>query len=339
MQSTASTVAVVLSLGLLAYAIVGRTASAEESGSALLLVANKGDQTLSIVDPPSGKQIAAVPVGGTTGHEVAVSPDGKTAWVPIYGNSGVGQPGTDGQTISVIDLPSHKLVGQIELKQPSRPHCAVFGPKDGRLYVTTELTQSIQVIDPAARKIVDAIPTGAAESHMMTISPDGKRAYTANVGAGTVSVIDLQARKVIKVIPVAKVVQRIAMSTDGRWIFTADQTKPQVAVIDTETNTVSKWIPLPSLGYGMAVTSDGASLLVAHPGANSVSIVQLHTMKVEKTIPVPASPQEILAPSGTDVAYVSCDKSRQVAVLNLSTKKVEKLIDVGAGADGLAWAR
>lgn len=338
MQTTASTVAMVLSLGFLACAILGRSVSAAESGGSLLLVANKGDQTLSIVDPPSGKQIAAVPVGGTTGHEVAVSPDGKTAWVPIYGNSGVGLPGTDGQTISVIDLPSRKLVGQVELKQPSRPHCAVFGPKDGRLYVTTELTQTIQVIDPATRKVVDAIPTGAAESHMMVISSDGKRAYTANVGAGTVSAVDLQARKVVKVIPVAKVVQRIAMSRDGRWVFTADQTKPQVAVIDTETNNVSKWIPLPSLGYGMAVTGAGDSLLVAHPASNSVSIVDLPTMKVEKTITVPASPQEIVAPSGSAVAYVSCDKSKQVAVVNLSTKKLEKLIDVGAGADGLAWA-
>ena len=339
MQATASTVAVVLSLGFLAYVIHGRTASAADSGAALLVVANKGDQTLSIVDPTSGKQIAAVPVGGTTGHEVAVSPDGKSAWVPIYGNSGVGQPGTDGQTISVIDLPSRKLVGQIELKQPSRPHCAVFGPKDGRLYVTTELTQTIQVIDPATRTIVDSVPTGAAESHMMVLSSDGKRAYTANVGTGTVSVIDLQARKVVKVIPVAKVVQRIAISPDGRWLFTADQTKPQVAVVDTETNTVNKWIPLPSLGYGMAVTGDGNSLVVAHPASNSVSIVELHTMSVEKTIPVPASPQEILVPPGSAVAYVSCDKSKQVAVVDLSTKKVEKLIDVGAGADGLAWVR
>ena len=339
MQTTASTVAVVVSLGFLACALLSRSVSAAESDGSLLLVANKGDQTLSIVDPTSGKQIAAVSVGGTTGHEVAVSPDGRTAWVPIYGNSGVGLPGTDGQTISVIDLLSRKLVGQIELKQPSRPHCPIFGPKDGRLYVTTELTQTIQVIDPATRTIVDAIPTGAAESHMMVISSDGKRAYTANVGVGTVSVIDLQARVVIKVIPVAKVVQRIAMSTDGRWLFTADQTKPQIAVIDTETNSVNKWIPLPSLGYGMAVTGDGNSLVVAHPKSNSVSIVDLPTMKVERTIPVPASPQEVLVPSGRALAYVSCDKSKQVAVIDLSTKKVGKLIDVGAGADGLAWAQ
>ena len=39
----------------------------------LLLVANKGDRTLLIIDTQSGQHLAALPVGGVTGHEVAVS--------------------------------------------------------------------------------------------------------------------------------------------------------------------------------------------------------------------------------------------------------------------------
>src|SRR2546425_447400 len=64
---------------------------------AVLLVANKGDQTLGIIDPMAGRQIATVTEGGITGHEVAASPDGRRAYVPLYGNSGVGKPGTDGR--------------------------------------------------------------------------------------------------------------------------------------------------------------------------------------------------------------------------------------------------
>ena len=63
------------------------------AGSALLIV-NKADRTLSIIDPEIGKEVAAVPVNGVTGHEVIASPDGKTAYVPIYGDSGVGKPGS-----------------------------------------------------------------------------------------------------------------------------------------------------------------------------------------------------------------------------------------------------
>lgn len=35
----------------------------------------------------SGKAIAAVAETGVTGHEAAVSPDDRTAYVPVYGNS------------------------------------------------------------------------------------------------------------------------------------------------------------------------------------------------------------------------------------------------------------
>ena len=76
----------------------------------VLLVANKGDQSLGIVDTASGQQLAAVAEGGITGHEVIASPDGRMAYVPIYGNSGVGKPGTDGSTLAVIDIAARKVV-------------------------------------------------------------------------------------------------------------------------------------------------------------------------------------------------------------------------------------
>jgi YVTN family beta-propeller protein len=322
-------------LGLSCLAFLGSASHASAGG--MLLVVNKGDQTLSIVDSESGRQLAAVPVDGVTGHEVAASPDGRFAFVPIYGNSGVGQPGTDGSTIAVINLQSRINVGDIDLKTSSRPHCALFGPKNGRLYVTTELTNSIKVINPSTRAVIDSIPTGASQSHMLVISSDGERGYTSNVGDGTVSVIDLKNKKVLVVIPVAKVVQRIAISVDDRWVFTADQTKPELAVIDTHSNTVKARIRLPALGYGITPTRDGRRLLITHPSSDSVSILDLQTMKVERVIRVPAEPQEIVVRPDDRVAYVSCDESKQVAAIDLSHGKIEKLIEVGSGADGMAW--
>src|SRR5580765_687141 len=53
-------------------------AESENSGArGFLLVANKGEQTLGIIDPVAGRQIAIVPEDGITGHEVVASPDGK----------------------------------------------------------------------------------------------------------------------------------------------------------------------------------------------------------------------------------------------------------------------
>jgi len=313
-------------------------AAPSSPSNGLLLVANKGEQTLDLIDPSTGRRIATVAEGGVTGHEVAASPDGKKAFVPIYGDSGVGMPGTDGSTIAVIDLSERKVIHTIDFGHGVRPHCAVFGPKDGLLYVTTELDKSVTIIDPQTLKIVGGIPTGQAESHMLAISSDGGKGYTANVGPGTVSVLDLAGRKTLTVIPVAGQVQRISISPDSRWVFTSDTEKPRLAVIDTATNKVDRWITLPGRGYGSASTPDGKWLLVALPDANAVAVVNLPTLQVVKTIGVPSAPQEVLIRPDGQVAYVSCDHSHQVAVINIADWGV-KLIDAGSGADGLAWAK
>jgi len=304
-----------------------------------LLVDQKGDRSLAIVDPLAGKVIANVAENGVTGHEVAASPDGRLAFVPIYGDSGVGKPGTDGANIVVVDVAAHQVVGNIAFAHGVRPHCAVFGPKDGLLYVTTEIDHAVTLIDPKTLKIVGAIPTGQPESHMLALSHDGLRGYTANVGPGTVSVLDVKARKTVKVIPVSGNVQRIAISNDDRWVFTADQTAPRLAVIDTATNAVAKWVKLDGTGYGSAPSIDGRFLLIAIPDANAVDVIDLKTMTLAKKIAVGKEPQEVLVRPDGKAAYVSCIGSNQVAEIDLATWKVTRMIATGNGTDGLGWAR
>src|SRR5580658_9620948 len=303
-----------------------------------LLVANKGDHTLGIVDPASGTQVAAIDEGGVTGHEVIASPDGRMAYVPIYGDSGVGKPGTDGTKVIAVDLASHKITGTLDFGRGVRPHCPMFGPANGLLYVSTELDQAIAIVDPHSMKVVGKVPTGQMESHMFAISHDGKRAYTANVGAGTVSVLDLDAKRVITVIPIAKQTQRMSLSVDDRLAFTSDVDAPRLAVIDTGSNKIKQWVDLPGEGYGTAPTRDGKYLLVPITKGNMVAVVDLGSMKVVHTITVPAAPQEMLIRPDGRTAYVSCDASAKVAEISLTDWKVTRLIDAGKGADGLAWA-
>lgn len=307
--------------------------------SPAILVANQGDRTLSIIDAATGKQVAAVPVGGVTGHEVAATPDGRTAFVPIYGNSGVAKPGTDGSTMAVIDIPSRKVTATVDFGHGVRPHCPIYDPVSKMLYVTTELDQTITIIDPKTLKIVGSIPTTEKYSHMLAISHDGKRGYTANVQPGTVSVLDIPNRKAVAVVAISPSTQRIAVSRDDKMAFTADQTTPRLAVIDTATNEIKTWVDLPGEGYGTAPTLDNHWLLVAVPGKNEVAVVDLKSLKVVKTIEVPAAPQEVLMNPNGKEAYVSCNVKNQVAVIDLDTWKVKTLIDAGKTADGLAWAK
>ncbi|MFY9938257.1 MAG: hypothetical protein WAK33_15370 [Silvibacterium sp.] len=327
---------VALAAGLLPLPV---RAQSHDAVSPSLLVANQGSSDLSIIDPAAARQVATVPENGVTGHEVAASPNGRTAYVPIYGDSGVGKPGTDGRNMVVIDIPSRKVIGNVDFGHGVRPHCVIYDTNSGMLYVTTELDKSVTIIDPKTLKIVGSVPTSQEQSHMLALSRDGKRGYTANVGPGTVSVLDMKARKTIAVIPISATTQRISISRDDSMVFTADQTKPQLAVIDTASNKIRTWIPLPAIAYGTASTIDGRWLLVCMEPANQVAVVDLKTLKVVRTIDVPHAPNEILPSPDGKVAYVSCPNSNQVAVIDLLQWKVQSLIDAGKYSDGLAWAK
>lgn len=310
--------------------------AAEPQG--LILVTNKGDQTLSLIDSTTHKEIAVIPEEGVTGHEVAASKDGKYAFVPIFGNSGVGKPGTDGQVIQVIDLAKRKIVHTIDLGKGLRPHCPIVHPKSGDLYVTTENSNSITIIDGKTFEVKGSITTGQEQSHMLTISNDGKRGYTANVGPGTVSVLDLEKNELVKVIPISKICQRISVSNDDRFVFTSDQTMPHLVVIDAQSLEVVKRIELGDFGYGATPTPDGKYLVLTLISGDRVGLVDLEKMELVKSVPTPRSPQAVAIRPDGKKAYVSCDHSAQVAVIDLESFQVETLIRVGKTADGITWA-
>ena len=202
--------------------------------SGRLLVVCKGDQALDVIDLASGTTTARITASGFTPHEVAATSDGTRAYLPIYSDVFVGQPGTDGRRIDVVDLVEMRVADEIPIDFASRPHDAVVG-SDGLLYVGTELDESVSVFDPSTRARVGRLPTGRPQSHMFVLSPDGARAYTSNVDTGSVSVIDVATQALVQVIEVAGVINRISITPDGSTLFCADQEQPRLAVIDVAT--------------------------------------------------------------------------------------------------------
>ena len=336
--------AVVFSLMLFTLHTGGSPASSNEKGT--LVVVNQAEHKVLLVEPDLHRIFATITVG-VSGHEAAVSPDARFIYVPIYGNSGVGKPGTDGNAIDVIDVSKRQVSHSIPLG-PVRPHRAEFGP-DGLLYVTAEVGNTVKIVNPATQQATGEIPTGEPQSHMLVISPDGRRAYTSNVGAGSISVLDVPARRLITVIRVAKTIQRISMSPDGSHLFTHDQNAPRLAVIDlpdrkgtgasntAESYKVSRWIDLPGVAYASAPTPDGKWLLVACMAKHLLLAIDMATLKLAKSFDLPESPSEIMVTPDGAVAFVSCPSAGKIAVLDLRAWQLQEPIVLTAGVDGLAW--
>src|SRR6516162_2710566 len=68
-----------------------------QTPSPALLVLDKEDNMLSIIDPATAKTVARIPTGEGP-HEIASSDDGQLAFVANYGAR------TPGNTISLIDV-------------------------------------------------------------------------------------------------------------------------------------------------------------------------------------------------------------------------------------------
>ena len=69
-------------------------------GLQALLVVNQPAQTVQRIEIPTGK-IVFTARSGERSHDVAISPDGRFAVTPIYGNGTVGRPGTDGSSLEL----------------------------------------------------------------------------------------------------------------------------------------------------------------------------------------------------------------------------------------------
>src|ERR1039458_4724959 len=99
----------VVCLSLLGFCAAALQAASTPANA--LLVLEKEQNTLVIVDPASLTIAARVPVGDNP-HEVAVSDDGRTAYVSNYG----------GNTIAVVDLVAQKPLTPIDLGALRQPH-------------------------------------------------------------------------------------------------------------------------------------------------------------------------------------------------------------------------
>jgi YVTN family beta-propeller protein len=170
-------------------------ASAQSGG--YLLVANKGEHTLSVFDIAGRKQIALIPVGEAP-HELAVSADGRTAVVCNYGAS------VPGNTLTVIDIPAKKQIRTISTGIYTRPHGIEFISAN-EVVVTSETTKNLLQININTGNIDLVIPTEQERSHMVAWSATDKMAYVSNINSGTVSAISLQEKKVLKQLNLKKV--------------------------------------------------------------------------------------------------------------------------------------
>ncbi len=296
-----------------------------------VIVANKQDNTVTLLSAADGRVTATLPVG-VGPHEVATSHDGRWAVVTNYGDR------TPGSSLSLIDLRTRTVARTLPLGEYRRPHGVAFLPGDRQLVVTSEANQAVLLVDLSSGAVETAIPTGQRASHMVALSADGRRAYTANIAEGTVTEIDVAGRKQGRVLQVAPMVEGIALSPDGKQLWVGSNQAHTVSVVDTEKWAVAGTFAAPGMPYRIAFTPDGRRAVVTAPMAGVIRIIDVATRTERAAVPGASAVGVTISADGA-FAYVTLQDTNQVAVVDLERGTVVGTYAVGAGPDGVAFAR
>ncbi len=191
-----------------------------------LLVLNKTDATLAIVDPATRAVLGTVPTGEAP-HELAVSADGKLAFVANYGAQ------TPGHTISMIDLGARKELRRVEVAPLLRPHGIQV--VNGRVYFTSEIARVVARYDPEADRVDWIFGTGQDTTHMLRVSSDETRIVTANIRGNSLSILERGQNPLAwtaSVVAVGRGPEGFDLSPDGTQIWAANSADGTVSIVD-----------------------------------------------------------------------------------------------------------
>ncbi len=328
-----------------------RVVGATDSGT--LLVLNKSDNTVSLIDLASKKTVATIPTGFGP-HEVVVSPNGKLAVIANYGTGP--QPGS---TLTVIDIPGKKSLKTIDLGEYRRPH-GITWLKGNEVAVTTEGSKMLLIVDVNTAKVLGAIATDQNVSHMVVVSPKRHRAFVANIGSGSVTIIDLANRKKLSDIQTGAGAEGIDISPDEKEVWVTNRAANTLSVIDVASLKVTSSIESKDFPIRVKFAPGGKAVLVSNARSGDLAVFDATTKKEVRRIPMQVKANEassvasrifggqfgqspvpvgILVARGLRHAFVANTNADIVTMVDLKSWQIVDRLAAGKEPDGLAYSR
>jgi len=240
-----------------------------------LLVVNKADDTVSLLDSQTGAVLGTLPTGRGP-HEVALSPNGRWALVSNYGSDR-----KPDWTLTLIDVDNGRVARTIDLAPHTRPHGVVWHPDGRRALVTTEGSDSLLIVDVASGEILMEMATQGSRSHMVALTPDGRRAFVANMKSGSVTGFDLEREQRIGVVVTAPGAEGIAVHPDGKQVWVANRDAGTLTVLSVDDLSVITTMWAERSPIRIAFTPDGNKAVVTNAVSGSVSVFDARKMQHE----------------------------------------------------------
>lgn len=319
------------------------------ASSGTLVVANKSEATVSLVDTQTGEIRATLPTGNAP-HEVDVSPSGELALVGNYGTRE--EPGS---TLTLIDVVSASVVKTIGLGEYLRPHGIVW-LNDATALVTVEENQALIRVEIESGEVAQAIGTDAEISHMVAVAPNHGLAFVANIGSGSVTIVDLALGTSLGNIPTGEGAEGIAVTPDGRHVWVTNRAEDTITVIG-----VAKRAPIAKIDAGefpirAEATADGRFVLVTNAKGNDLSVFDAAGMEEVGRISFDVVSKDdegrlfsdrfgsSSVPIGIEIVdeekrvYVAHANADDISIIDLTQGKIVGTLSAGKEPDGMGYS-
>jgi YVTN family beta-propeller protein len=307
------------------------------TGTEGLLLVDKLGAHVRFFDPVTFKERSSLALPANP-HDFVLSADHRLAYVPIYGDGVYGRNPNPKQEIYVIDTVARTVKEIISVAPYQAPHGIQIDQK-GLLYVTAETDRKLLVVDPKARRVVDAIDTEGT-GHWIAMLPDASKMYVANkTDKPYISVIDLKSRKIVARVPAPNGTQGIAASPDGKQVVAMDAAEPVVIVIDPVTDRVVDRVPLTDQtggGYKAYFSPDGRTLMTMV--RSMVTILDAANLRgPQRVLKVGASPMGFAFSADGSTVLVANHGDGTVSVIDLKKAEVVDTFRAGTGIETLTY--
>jgi len=253
-----------------------------------------------------------------------------------------------GDDVSIVDLNSFKVIGDIKLGE--RIHGVTVQPDGKRLFVTVESDHTLRIIDTATRQVIGSVKV-SGRPNQVAVTPDGKYVAVPIRDGDKVDIVDVGKQAVVKSLPIKE--PHNALNTgSNRYMFVSSMGSHEIRVIDLEKMDYSAVIPAGGRPRPYAVSADGNTMFVAVAELHGFNIVDVPEKKVIERVEIPAehpTPHPLqyetadtrthglaLTPDGSEL-WVSSLLDDCVYIYDVKTKKIVGKVATGTGPNWLAF--
>jgi YVTN family beta-propeller protein len=304
----------------------GALAAAVRADLRRVYVPNHASNTVSVIDPATGRVLRTVRVPAGPEH-VVPSWDLRTLWV----NSDTGNALT----------PINPATGAFGRPVPvADPYNLYFTPDGRYAVVMAERLHEIVFRDPHTMAVRRVLPVRCAGVNHADFSADGRYFIVSCEFSGDLLKVDTQQQRVVaqQHLPAPHPMpQDVKISPDGRTWYVADMQTSGLWILDGEAFGRPRFLPTGAGAHGLYVSRDSRHLFVTNRGEGTISVLDFGTNRITAKwhIPGGGSPDMGgLSPDGRRL-WLSGRYHGVVYAIDTTTGRLVYRIPVGAQPHGL----